>query len=66
MILDPIHYLATLGRKPGALDHAPVFRDWKLPACFADFRTALERAPRRAGRAPAASRGSCNCWVSIP
>ena len=42
MILDPIHYLATLGRKPGALDHAPVFRDWKLPACFAAFRVALE------------------------
>ena len=31
-----------LGRKPGALDHAPVFRDWELPACFADFRAALE------------------------
>jgi hypothetical protein len=42
MVLDPLHYLATLGRKPGALDHAPVFRDWTLPACFADFRTALE------------------------
>ena len=42
MILDPVHYLATLGRKPGALDHAPVFRDWKLPACFADFRATLE------------------------
>jgi transposase len=42
MILDPIHYLATLGRKPGALDHAPVFRDWELPACFAGFRAALE------------------------
>jgi hypothetical protein len=42
MILDPVHYLATLGRKPGALDHAPVFRDWKLPTCFADFRAALE------------------------
>jgi len=43
MILDPIHYLATLGRKPGALDHAPVFRDWKLPVCFADMRAELER-----------------------
>lgn len=43
MILDPIHYLATLDRKPGALDHAPVFRDWSLPACFADFRARLER-----------------------
>jgi hypothetical protein len=42
MILEPIHYLATLGRKPGALDHSPVFRDWKLPACFAEFRTRLE------------------------
>ncbi|HMB04442.1 MAG TPA: IS21 family transposase [Isosphaeraceae bacterium] len=43
MILDPIHYLATLARKPGALDHAPVFRDWKLPACFAALRAELER-----------------------
>jgi transposase len=44
MVLDPLHYLATLGRKPGALDHAPVFRDWKLPAGFAEFRTELERS----------------------
>ena len=42
MVLDPLHYLATLGRKPGALDSAPVFRDWKLPGDFAAFRTALE------------------------
>jgi transposase len=42
MILEPTHYLAALGRKPGALDHSPVFRDWKLPACFAEFRTRLE------------------------
>jgi hypothetical protein len=43
MVLDPLHFLATLGTKPGALDHAPVFRDWELPACFAAFRAALER-----------------------
>jgi transposase len=43
MILDPLHFLATLDRKPGSLDHAPVFRDWSLPACFADFRGRLER-----------------------
>jgi transposase len=43
MVLDPLHFLATLGKKPGALDHAPVFRDWELPPCFAAFRTALER-----------------------
>jgi transposase len=42
MVLDPIHYLATLGRRPAALDHSPVYRDWKLPACFADFRADLE------------------------
>jgi transposase len=42
MILDPIHYLAALGRKPGALDHAAVFRDWKLPGCFAEYRAELE------------------------
>lgn len=43
MVLDPLHYLAALGRKPGAIDHAPVFRDWTLPACFAAFRAGLER-----------------------
>jgi transposase len=43
MVLEPIHYAATLGRKPGALDHAPVFRDWKLPACFAALRADLEQ-----------------------
>jgi transposase len=43
MVLDPLHFLATLDKKPGSLDHAPVFRDWVLPACFADFRARLER-----------------------
>jgi transposase len=42
MVLDPLHYLATLSRKPGALDHAPVYRNWGLPACFADFRAELQ------------------------
>jgi transposase len=42
MIIDPIHYLAVLDRKPGVLDAAPAFRDWSLPASFAAFRTALE------------------------
>lgn len=43
MTLDPVHFLATLARKPGALDHSPVFRDWDLPASFALLRTELER-----------------------
>ena len=41
-MLDPLHYLATLERKPAALDHAPVYRDWQLPAAFAELRQALE------------------------
>jgi transposase len=42
-ILDPLHYLATLGRKPAALDHAPVLRDWRLPGSFAQLRQTLEQ-----------------------
>lgn len=40
-ILDPLHYLVTLGRKPAALDHAPVLRDWQLPASFTALRHLL-------------------------
>ncbi len=43
IVPNPIHYLATLDRKPGALDHSPIYRDWKLPACFAELRTDLEQ-----------------------
>jgi transposase len=42
-VLDPLHYLAALGRRPAALDHAPVLRGWQLPAVFAAVRQALER-----------------------
>lgn len=42
-ILDPLHYLVTLGRKPAALDHAPVMRDWRLPASFTQLRQMLEQ-----------------------
>jgi transposase len=49
-ILDPLHYLAALGRRPAALDHAPVLRDWQLPAVFTRLREALEqRHGARAG-----------------
>lgn len=40
-ILDPLHFLGALERKPGALDHAPVYRDWRLPPAFAALRAAL-------------------------
>lgn len=42
-LLDPLHYLVTLERKPAALDHAPVYRDWQLPAAFTQLRAALEK-----------------------
>ncbi len=42
-ILDPLHYLATLGRKPAALDHAPVMREWRLPESFTRLRQTLEQ-----------------------
>jgi transposase len=49
-VLDPLHYLVTLERRPAALDHAPVYRDWRLPAAFAELRRALEqRLGARAG-----------------
>jgi transposase len=42
-VLDPLHYLATLQRRPAALDHAPVLRAWELPEAFARLRQALEQ-----------------------
>jgi len=43
MLLDPIHYLALLERKPGALDHGRPFVGWDLPECFQVLRARLER-----------------------
>ena len=39
---DPVHYLALLERKPGALDHARPLEGWVLPECFAVLRRRLE------------------------
>jgi transposase len=41
-VLDPVHYLAELERRPAALDHAPVYRDWEPTAAFAALRRELE------------------------
>ena len=41
-VLEPRHFLIVLQRKPAALDHAPVYRDWQLPPAFADLRRDLE------------------------
>ena len=39
---DPLHYLALLERKPGALDVARPLQGWELPECFALLRRRLE------------------------
>ena len=39
---EPLHYLAVLERKPGALDHARPLAGWTLPECFGVLRRRLE------------------------
>ena len=39
---EPLHYLALLETKPGALDHARPLAGWTLPECFAWLRRRLE------------------------
>lgn len=39
---DPLHYLALLERKPGALDYARPLNEWKLPECFGILRRRME------------------------
>ena len=39
---EPLHYLALLERKPGALDHARPLEGWGLPDCFGVLRRRLE------------------------
>lgn len=39
---EPLHYLALLERKSGALDHVRPLQGWTLPESFAVFRRRLE------------------------
>jgi hypothetical protein len=39
---EPLHYLALLERKPGALDQARPLQGWILPECFHVLRRRLE------------------------
>ena len=47
---DPIHYLALLERKPGALDFGKPFDDWDLPEGFGVLRRRLEGERGNDGR----------------
>jgi transposase len=46
---EPLHYLALLERKPGALDHARPLSEWQLPESFVHLRKRLEEDARAAG-----------------
>lgn len=43
LVLDPVHYLPVLHRKPHALDHAQAFHHWTLPLIYERFRRELEQ-----------------------
>lgn len=43
MILEPLHYLATLDRKPAYLDHTDVYKNWRLPREFTELREQFEQ-----------------------
>ncbi len=46
---EPLHYLALLERKPGALDYARPLAGWSLPDAFAALRRRLEEANPKGG-----------------
>lgn len=46
---EPLHYLALLERKPGALDHARPLAGWSLPEPFARLRRRLEESDPKGG-----------------
>jgi transposase len=46
---EPLHYLALLERKPGALDYARPLAGWSLPAVFLALRRRLEEADPKGG-----------------
>jgi hypothetical protein len=50
IIFDPIHYLALLEKKIGALDQASPLTDWQLPEAFPRLRRLLERRMGKPGK----------------
>ncbi len=62
---DPVHYLAVLERKPGALDFAAPLEGWELPVCFGVLAAAAGGRVRRAGDA-AVHQGPAAAGVGRP
>ena len=49
-VFDPLHYLALLEQKIGALDQAAPLQDWNLPEAFATLRRLLEARMGKPGK----------------
>jgi len=49
-VFDPLHYLALLERKIGALDQAAALQGWDLPEAFAILRRLLEARLGKPGK----------------
>jgi len=49
-VFDPLHYLALLEQKPGALDQAAPLVGWQLPEVFGVLRRLLEARLGKAGK----------------
>jgi hypothetical protein len=49
-VFDPLHYLALLERKTGALDQAAPLQGWALPEAFATLHRLLEARMGKAGK----------------
>ena len=49
-VFDPLHYLALLEQKIGALDQAAPLQGWELPEAFGTLRRLLEARVGKAGR----------------
>jgi transposase len=49
-VFDPLHYLALLEQKTGALDQAAPLQGWALPNAFAELRRLLEARMAKRGR----------------
>jgi len=50
LVFEPLHYLALLEQKIGALDQAAPLAGWKLPEAFATLRGLLEARMGKAGK----------------
>ncbi len=49
-VFDPLHYLALIEKKPGALDQAAPLQGWDLPEQFGHLRRLLERRMGNKGK----------------